>query len=583
MLNQYMNKTPNYNAKVKAILDATQPGERTCALTGRKWDMSVEEIERYKHFNVPPSKYHPLTRMHILAGFFVGYQWWNNKSSEDGTPFLTPAHPGSGIKVVPDKQWFDHDYSSTSRDDDGRGVFEIMEELVHEIPITGQRNLVPPVNSISTISAGDENSYFMNASRAKNTLFGMNALNVENSAEIYQSFGVNNSYNVVHSDRIFNCRWVQESRDCMNSMFLFDCRNCEDCFMATNKRNAKFVFKNKQLSESEYRVQMERTALTCRSSFEPLRDEFLQMVERDAIWPENFNEKADGCTGEYLTDCTDCKECYFHHNCRNQFQSSFSFDESEGNMSCTGWFGATNSYYSTTGSRSSNVKYCYTQIQCQNMEYSYHCYNCEDCFGCVGLNRKRFHIFNKEYSEEGYWRVVDELKCRILDDGTYGEFMPVSWSPTRFMDSGATLFFLAEEKDAVSLASSMYSAESSGACGEDRVSADQLRKTEDIPDCLDNPAFDEWIGKPVFDEGVERRFTFLPQEIKFYRAMKIAPPNQHFIARVRNLGYRANSGAFTEGSCDKCGKNLLIAKNKIFPNRRVYCRKDYLDFIEHTA
>ncbi|HBL39952.1 TPA: hypothetical protein DDZ10_04800 [Candidatus Uhrbacteria bacterium] len=168
----------------------------------------------------------------------------------------------------------------------------------------------------------------------------------------------------------------------------------------------------------------------------------------------------------------------------------------------------------------------------------------------------------------------------MLDDGTYGEFMPVSWSPTRFMDSGATLFFFAEEKDAVALAASTYPAESSGACGEDRVSADQLRKTQDIPDCLNDPALDEWIGKPVYDEGIERRFTFLPREIKFYRAMKIAPPNRHFIARVRDLGYRANSGAFMEASCEKCGKQLTVSKNKIFPNRRIYCREDYLKFIE---
>jgi len=29
-----MSKTPNYDAKVKAILDATIPGERVCELTG---------------------------------------------------------------------------------------------------------------------------------------------------------------------------------------------------------------------------------------------------------------------------------------------------------------------------------------------------------------------------------------------------------------------------------------------------------------------------------------------------------------------------------------------------------------------
>ena len=40
------SKTPKYDAKVKEILDATKPGERTCELSGQKWDMSEEEINR---------------------------------------------------------------------------------------------------------------------------------------------------------------------------------------------------------------------------------------------------------------------------------------------------------------------------------------------------------------------------------------------------------------------------------------------------------------------------------------------------------------------------------------------------------
>ncbi|KKW34121.1 MAG: hypothetical protein UY79_C0005G0064, partial [Parcubacteria group bacterium GW2011_GWA2_53_21] len=39
-----MPKTPNYDAKVKSILNATQPGERVCELTGEKWVMDEEEI-----------------------------------------------------------------------------------------------------------------------------------------------------------------------------------------------------------------------------------------------------------------------------------------------------------------------------------------------------------------------------------------------------------------------------------------------------------------------------------------------------------------------------------------------------------
>ncbi len=80
-----MSHTPNFDVKVKTILDSARSGERTCALSERKWTMSETELNWYKHFNVPPSKLHPLTRMHVLTGFFVGYQWWNNKSAEDGS------------------------------------------------------------------------------------------------------------------------------------------------------------------------------------------------------------------------------------------------------------------------------------------------------------------------------------------------------------------------------------------------------------------------------------------------------------------------------------------------------------------
>ncbi len=70
-----MSKTPNFNLKIKAVLDATKPGERVCALTGEKWMMTEEEIGWYKKFHVPPSKYRPLTRWWICSGFFLAGQW----------------------------------------------------------------------------------------------------------------------------------------------------------------------------------------------------------------------------------------------------------------------------------------------------------------------------------------------------------------------------------------------------------------------------------------------------------------------------------------------------------------------------
>ena len=51
-----MSHTPNYDTKVKAILDGLTPGETVCEMTGEKWLMDAEEMEMYRRFNVPPSQ-----------------------------------------------------------------------------------------------------------------------------------------------------------------------------------------------------------------------------------------------------------------------------------------------------------------------------------------------------------------------------------------------------------------------------------------------------------------------------------------------------------------------------------------------
>ena len=574
-----MSHTPKFDAKIRKILAASMAGERTCMLTGERWNMTVEDLDWHKKFLVPPSFYAPLTWMRILTAFFVGYQWWNNKSTSDGKPLITTTHPGSGVKVLPDEAWMAADFSSIHLPDDpATSVVGKVGFLRERIPFMAFRNAVPPIHSISTISMGDENSYFMNACRSKDSFFGMNALDTERSAEVYQSGHISDSYNVVHSERIHGSWFVQESRDCLNSKFLFDCRDCEDCFLATNKRRARFVFENRQLSEGEYRAKVAAIHLTKRSVLEEYERRFREMIVREAVWPENFNDRAEASSGEYLLETTRCLSCYNNnYGCHDQRNCAYMFHETSENMFAVGLFyGSNHCYGCTTGAKTSQAKFCYLVVGCQNMEYSMHCYNCEDCFGCVGLNRKRFCIFNRQYTEEEYYRQVDDIKCRMLEAGEYGKFFPVSFSPTRFLDSGAALFFLSGEKEARELGALSYAPESFGASGE--VSESALRSCEDIPSDLADLA-ETWAGVPIYDEGVARRFTFLKPEIAFYHRLLIAPPGRHFIARVRDMAFRANSGVFEKNACAKCQKEILVAKNAAFPSRRIFCRPCYDTFM----
>lgn len=62
-----------------------------------------------------------------------------------------------------------------------------------------------------------------------------------------------------------------------------------------------------------------------------------------------------------------------------------------------------------------DCKKCYSSAYLQNCQdltdcyFCFDCRSCQDCLGCVGLRKKRYHIFNKEYSQEEYKKKKTEF------------------------------------------------------------------------------------------------------------------------------------------------------------------------------
>ncbi|MBI4598772.1 hypothetical protein HY734_01080 [Candidatus Uhrbacteria bacterium] len=577
-----MSKTPQYNIKLKPILDALQPGEQTCAITGEKWIMTEEEIACYKRFNVPPSKYAPETRWKILGAFLIGNQIWYQKHPDTGKTLFTAVHPATGIKVLPDSEWYARDFSSVALDYDSQAsFFDQLRRLQLQIPMTAEQRVKDAHNSIALVSLGVEDSYFVLACECKRCYFGVSCSGAEDSAEIVLCESVFKTYNALHSRRLHNCRFIRESADCVNSSFLFDCRNCESCFGATNKRNKKHLFFNEQLTKEEWERRVGAIDLGDRKTLESYVQKFRDLVGV-AVWPENFNEASPDSMGEYLTDCTGMHACYFgHSNSSNQLWVAFALDQCAGNAFCFGTFSSSDCYYSVPGT-SSQCKFSFEPRFSFDVEYSFGCSHCEHCFGCVGLRNKKFCIFNKQYSEEEYWKRVDELKCAMLDRGEYGEFFPASMSSSYYMDAGSTLFFGADEEFGRKIGANLFDPASEGAMGA-IAEAQEVRRQADLPSHVGAYVPDEWVGKPILDGALGRRFAYLRPELAFYKTMQIAPPVTHFVSRIRELYEDMNIGSFTDASCRQCGKGLRIAKNRRYPDRTVYCKACYLAYLEQNG
>ena len=235
----------------------------------------------------------------------------------------------------------------------------------------------------------------------------------------------------------------------------------------------------------------------------------------------------------------------------------------------------------TNPTKSSRLLFSYNCQSSQNLEYCLQCFNCENCFGCVGLNRKNFCIFNKQYDEAGYWKLVDELKCTMLDRGEYGEFIPLSMSPGYFPDSGAPKYFAAPESiGREKLGALDFDPESYGAIGTELSDTSKLRQADEVPDRLDDFKEEEWLGVPIFDPILKRRFSYIRPEIALNRRHGIALSNAHFIRRHAEIFAESNVGYFDEVSCGSCDAKIEVARNLKYPSKKVFCRACYLKHIE---
>jgi hypothetical protein len=577
-----MSKTPNYDAKIKTILDQLQPGERTCTLTGEKWFMDQAEIDWYKKFNVPPHSWSVLTRMKHLTGFFEMYQFWYMKHPETGKRILSAIHPSSGLKSLPDVEWFEKDFSEINLDfSSDQSFFDYFRKLQVQVPILATRSSELPVNSIAMASFGDINSNFVMACKSKNSLYSTDAIDMEDSAEVSAGTKIQNSFHILQSHRIFNCKFVHGSFDCLNSSFLFDCRNCESCFGATNARNKKYLWFNKQLSKEEYEKRLSEVDFSCRSKLAEYKKLFGELMKTQAVWPESFNEKCTNVIGEYTTNAVDCS--YIFAGIDGPFQNLHHITYAAGNSFdsafCSGIYTANNVYLTNVATDSSQVLFSLDAVRCQNIEYCMYCYDCEFCFGCNCLRKKKFCIFNKQYSEEEYWKKVDDIKCAMLERGEYGQFFPAKMFYGYWPDNGLILYLAQSQADIFDPLK--FDPEGNGAIGD--YIASEMKDSQELPDCIDEIKDEDWVGKPLFDKKFGRRFSLIKPELDFYRRHRLPAPIEHFVKRVYcDLFLEQNSALFKSGFCQKCGREVIYAENATFPEKKIFCRACYLKHLEEN-
>ena len=257
------------------------------------------------------------------------------------------------------------------------------------------------------------------------------------------------SFYMYHSQHIKDCMdgmsvWESElSYECMDTVSFYNCDYCwngannRDCFLCEDMRGCKNCFGSSGLRQAEYMIfNIKFSKEEYLKKVAELRKEFLE----NGVWfntesriMKKFDEvrfsvphaqwqqiRCDECVGDYNTNS---KKCYWGFDLDNCEDSTYVWN-------CFNTKDCVDGLYVHSGELCHdlmsvhtvyNVDSSFWMIGCSDCKYGYCCHQCEHCFGCTNLKHKKYHILNKEYSKEDYFKKVAEIETELRSQGIYGE------------------------------------------------------------------------------------------------------------------------------------------------------------------
>jgi len=350
----------------------------------------------------------------------------------------------------------------------------------------------------------------------------VDSMMLKNSELIYEGF---------NSDHCYNSQFLLDCRDCAESSYLYDCVNCQNCFMSANLRNKQFVFYGKQLLREDYKKAISDTDGGSFKRRNALKNNFSNLV-LNTVHKYGDIVKTIDCTGNYLSNCKNVRNSYSVYDSENVMHSirvmkakdiGYVFSCGEGSeMVYNGIVG---------GKTSSNIKFFASADVLRESQYTDWCSSSSNLFACIGLRNKQYCILNKQYTKEEYEVLLKKIKAHMDDmpyidqrgrTYRYGEFFPPELSPFAYNETIAQEYFPLTKNEALSQGYIWRDPDTKGYI--------PTMKTEDLPDSItDVPdSFTHEIIQCQHEGKCTHQcttaFKIIPQELEFYRRMKLPLP-----------------------------------------------------------
>lgn len=548
---------------------------KTCTTCSQSFEITDEDLAFYRKMDVPPPTLCPDCRLQRRLAFRNFRNLYDRKCDFSGRQIISmyaPTAPDgkpTPYTVYDQDIWWSDQWDPKSYGmevDFNRSFFDQLGELLQKVPKFSVHNVLAENCQYSNLVFGSRNCYLVfGCIQSEDCYYGHIVWESQNCVDCLYVLTCELCYECVDCLKCYNLKFSRDCENCRDSAFLLDCKNCSDCFGCVGLRNQQYYIFNQPYTKEEYMKKMQQFDFC-----QPEQVRKVQEVVRELSAQQPFlymhGSNAENCSGDYIYSSRnvhssfdvkrseDLKFAYTVKEFKDAYDVNFSGNPTELVYDSL-----------TVGGR--NIRFSHLCLnECHNVTYGDGCFGCKDCFGCSGLKKAQYCILNKQYTKQEYEDLVPRIVEHMKKTGEWGEFFPIRLSSFSYNETIAQEYFSLTGAQASQLGATWRPEKEERAkyYGSDIVIPDNI---EDVQDSI--------CDKVLSCEISGKYYKIIPQELRFYRQMKLPIPKKCPDERHQARMQLRNPRKLWDRTCMQCRTAIQTTYAPDRPET-IYCEKCYL-------
>lgn len=545
--------------------------KQRCLISSEEFDISGEEIEFYQRMGAEPPKLSPLERQRRRMMFRNFRSLYHRNCSVTGKRMLSMYSENVPFPVVTPEYWWSDSWDARQYGreiDFSRPFFEQYSELMRAVPRYAIMNLNSENCQFSNFTFEAKNCYLVfGCVRDEDCLYGHIVWDSKNCVDCLYAYKSEWSSNSIDIVGCYDVHYSLEASNCRESYFLFDCFGCQNCFCCYNLRQSQYCIFNQQYSREEYASKMKELLPLSAADVRKYSKWLSEMRLSKAVCPPRFELRNEDVDGNHLYDskelafCFDVKAsenskyCFTVHGTSNSYDISFS----SGNVQ--------HCLDSLTLANCQEVLWSHQLANCSNAAYSEICFSSNNIFGCTGLRKAEYCIFNKQYSKDEYNALRAKLVTHMRTTGEWGQFFPPHLSPFAYNEAISNEYMPLSHEEA----------EKRGLRWKEETPITQGNATLSPPVTI-AAVSDDVVSKVFTCAESGKSYRIISAELDFHRRMNLplpqVCPDVRHAQRMNSRAARRLVGV----RCSSCKEQFRSAHSPDW-TERVLCEKCYANAV----